>query len=183
METEENIRRDSTGRVIGTTSTIVGMKMALFDVSDVNNPITVSSVVIGDKRTTSAILTNPKALLFSKERNLIAIPVNNYTEDFSVINSADTYSGMINSYKYYNKSYISEGYLVYDISPENGINLKGTITHENTRNVSRPTYSYYTNSRLLRGLYIEENLYTVSETAVKVNKLENLEQISELKID
>ena len=32
------------------------------------------------------------------------------------------------------------------------------------------------------GLYIENNLYTVSETAVKVNDLETLELIDELKI-
>lgn len=54
--------------------------MALFDVSDVTNPIQISNTVIGDSRTTSAILTNPKALIFSKEKNLIAIPVNNYSD-------------------------------------------------------------------------------------------------------
>ncbi len=181
METEEVINRNSSGKVTSTISKIVGMKMALFDVTDVNNPKQISSTVIGDRRTTSAILTNPKALLFSKEKNLIAIPVNNYSEDFEIESSSNSYSTLESSYKNYNKNYVAEGYFVYNIDIENGFKLKGTVTHEVSN--ERPEYNYYYNrSRLLRGLYIEDNLYTVSETNVKVNNLDTLELISELKI-
>ena len=106
------------------------MKMALFDVSDVYNPKQISSTVIGDRRTTSAILTNHKALLFSKEKELIAIPVNNYTEDFEISNSTNSYSSMISSYNNYKNPYISEGYLVYKINLKDGFKLKGNITHD-----------------------------------------------------
>lgn len=181
MQTEEVINRNSSGKVISTTSKIVGMKMALFDVTDVSNPIQISETIIGDRRTTSAILTNPKALLFSKEKQLIAIPVNNYSEDFEIASSSNSYSSTVNSYINYNKSYIAEGYFVYNINIENGFNLKGVITHQ-TPTKSNSAYRYYNNSKLLRGLYIDENLYTVSETAVKVNNLNTLELVSELKI-
>lgn len=181
MQTEEIINKNSSGKVISTTSKIIGMKMALFDVTDVRNPVQISETIIGDRRTTSAILTNPKALLFSKEKHLIAIPVNNYSEDFEIASSSDSYSSTVNSYMNYNKSYIAEGYFVYNINIENGFNLKGIINHQTTTN-SNSMYRYYNNSKLLRGLYIEENLYTVSETAVKVNNLNTLELISELKI-
>ena len=77
METEEIVNKNSSGKVISTRAVLKGMKMALFDVSDFERPKQISNVVIGDSRTTSAILTNPKALLFSKEKELIAIPVNN----------------------------------------------------------------------------------------------------------
>lgn len=177
MQTEENIRRDSSGKVISSGARITGMKMALFDISNVSNPIEISNIIIGDSRTTSAILTNPKALLFSKEKELIAIPVNNYSDDFEIAYS-DSTSSVISSYTNNNKSYLSEGYLVYKINLENGFNLKGLITHDN----AKTSYYYNTNSRLLRGLYIDDNLFTVSETAVKVNKLDDLKQISELKI-
>ena len=180
METEEVVNRNSSGKVTSTTSRIIGMKMALFDVSDVNNPIQISITVIGDRRTTSAILTNPKALLFSKEKGLIAIPVNNYSEDFEISNSSDSYSSIVNSYTNYKKTYVAEGYFVYNIDVENGFDLKGIVTHEKNTN-TKPSY-YYSNSKLLRGLYVDNNLYTVSETAVKVNNLETLELISELKI-
>ena len=177
METEEQVYRDSSGRVTSTSSTITGMKMALFDISDVKHPKEISKTVIGDRRTTSAILTNPKALLFSKEKELIAIPVNNYADDFS-INYTDNTSSAVSSYSNYNKNYISEGYLVYKINLNDGFNLKGVITHENTNS----NYNYYSNTRLLRGLYIDNNLYTISETTLKVNNLDSLEQVSELKI-
>ena len=187
METKETVRRNYSGRVISTTAKIVGMKMALFDVSNVNTPIQISSVVIGDSRTTSAILTNPKALLFSKEKSLIAIPVNNYSDDFE-INASDSYSSLVNNYsKYncgnynfypkYNKPYIAEGYFVYNINIQDGFKLKGIITHEKEKN------TYYNNTtKLLRGLYIDNNLYTVSETAIKVNDLDSLKQVGEIKI-
>ena len=182
MQTEEVTNRNSLGKVTSTTSRITGMKMALFDVTDVNNPKQISETIIGDRRTTSAILTNPKALLFSKEKELIAIPVNNYTEDFE-ITSSDTYSSIINSYKNYYKDYVSEGYLVYKLNLTDGFKLKGTITHEKKNKKYSNYYSYYNTSKMLRGLYIDNNLYTVSETTVKVNNLDTLDLIYELKID
>jgi inhibitor of cysteine peptidase len=176
METKEIINRNSNGKVISTTAKVVGMKMALFDVSNVNSPVQISSVVIGDSRTTSAILTNPKALLFSKEKSLIAIPVNNYSQDFEVT-SSNNYETMINNYTKYSKPYNAEGYLVYNINVQDGFKLKGVITHEKTN----ATY-YYSNSKLLRGLYIDNNLYTVSETMIKVNELDSLKAVGELKL-
>ena len=179
METKETVNRNSQGKVTSTTAKIVGMKMALFDVSNVKNPIQISSTVIGDSRTTSAILTNHKALLFSKEKELIAIPVNNYAEDFEITN-ADDNSSLINSYTNYNKKHISEGYLVYKINLTDGFKQKGTITHKS--DTSNTNYYYYSKSRLLRGMYINNNLFTVSEDFLKVNSLDDLKQISELNL-
>lgn len=176
METKETVNRDSFGKVTSTTASIVGMKMALFDVSDVHHPKQISSTVIGDSRTTSAILTNHKALLFSKEKELIAIPVNNYSEDFEIKNTSDSYSSMINSYTNYHKKYISEGYWVYNINLKDGFTFKGKITH----NPTSSSYAYSRNSKLLRGLYIGDNLYTISEDLIQVNELRNLNIVSSL---
>lgn len=178
METKETVNRNSFGRVTFTSSKIVGMKMALFDVTDPNNPTQISSTVIGDSRTSSAILTNHKALLFSKEKELLAIPVNNYAEDFEITNSSDSYSSIVNSYTIYGKQYLSEGYLVYNINLKDGITLKGKVVHEGTSS----RYSSYNNTKLLRGAYIGNNLYTISEDMIKVNSLDNLKQLSELKL-
>ena len=182
METEEVVNRDSSGRIWSTTARIVGMKMALFDVTNVNNPIQLSQTVIGDRRTTSAILTNPKALLFSKEKQLIAIPVNNYDEDFAVSDSNDSIDSLISSYSSYSKSRVGEGYFVYNINLDDGFTLKGVVTHTTPKESYDYDYYYYYDSKLLRGLYIDNNLYTVSESAVKVNNLDTLELVSELNI-
>lgn len=180
METEEKINRNLSGKVVSTSSKIVGMKMALFDVSDVENPVQVSNTIIGNKNTTSSILTNPKALLFSKEKELIAIPVNNYSEDFEVTNNSNTYESAISAYKNSSKSYIGEGYAVFKINLKDGFVKKGIITHEKQKKNLKNYYSY--NSKLLRGMYIENNLYTVSEDMLKVNSIYDLKEISELKI-
>ena len=178
MDTEEHVNRDSEGKVTSTWVTVNGMKMCLFDVSDINNPKEIAKTTIGDRRTASAILTNPKALLFSKEKNLLAIPVNNYTEDFEV-ESSTTYEDEINKYTSYNKNRVSEGYFVYNVNLEDGFNLKGVITHDAT---TTNTYYYYYKSKLLRGLYIDNDLYTVSENSIKVNNLDDLSEISSIKI-
>lgn len=180
MQTEEKINRNSSGKIISTSAVITGMKMALFDITDVNNPIQISDTIIGDSRATSAVLTNHKALLFDKEKGIIAIPVNNYDEDFKVSTSdTESISGTIASYENYYKNYVSEGYFVYNINVEEGFKLKGTITHENASTKGK----FYNNkSKLLRGLWIEDNLYTISEKMIKVNRLEDLSEISSLVI-
>lgn len=178
MQTEEKVNRNSKGQVTSTSAVITGMKMALFDVTDVNNPIQISDTIIGDRRTTSAILTNHKALLFSKEKQLLAIPVNNYKEDFEITTSNNNYSTMLNDYSNYNKGYISEGYFVYNINLMDGFKLKGTITHDKTK--SRDSFN--SSSRLLRGLYIQEHLYTISEDYIKINRLEDLKEVNQIKI-
>jgi len=176
MNTEEVVDRDLNGRIVSTWSRITGMKMALFDVSDVNHPKEIDSTTIGDSRTVSAVLSNPKALLFSKEKNLLAIPVNNYLEDFSV-ESSTYYEDDIGNFIDIDNDYVSEGYFVYNIDLE-GFDLKGVINHEKIAN----EYSYYYDSKLLRGLYIDDNLYTVSEDYIKVNKLDDLVQLSSLSL-
>lgn len=180
MQTEEKVYRNSSGKITSTRTVITGMKMALFDVSDVNNPIQISQTIIGDSRTTSAILTNHKALLFSAEKGIIAIPVNTYPNNFEIETSSSNISSMVNSYTTYNTSYTSEGYFVYNINLTDGFKLKGVINHEKTS--AKKYYSSYYSSKLLRGMWIEDNLYTVSEDMIKVNKLDDLTQISELKI-
>lgn len=181
METKTSSNRDINGRVTSTSTRVVGMKMALFDVSDVSNPVAISTTVIGDSRTTSAILSNPKALLFSRERELLAIPVNNYTSDFE-ISDYDDYSTVISSYNNYSRKYNGEGYAVYKINLEDGFKLKGLITHEKSVTSGYNSYSYYNKSRLLRGIYIDNNLYTVSEDEIKVNDIETMKEISNAKI-
>ncbi len=174
MDTEEVINRDSYGNVTSSWVTITGMKMSLFDVSDIHNPREIDKTTIGDSRTVSAILTNPKALLFSKEKELLAIPVNHYQEDF-LIEESEMIEEDIELFKE-KDDYVSEGYFVYHIDLE-GFQLKGVINHEKKED---DWYQYYP-SKLLRGLYIEENLYTVSETELKVNQLSDLKEISQLK--
>ena len=151
--------------------------MALFDVSDVNSPKQISEVTIGDRYTKSAILTNHKALLFSKEKGIIAIPVNSYIEEIEEEKAtSDSMDSLVKSYNT-TQNYISEGYLVYNINLDEGIKLKGVITHNEANNNSA-----YKTSQLLRGVYIKDNLITISQHMLKVNNLNTLEEVSSIGI-
>ena len=57
-----------------------GLKIAIFDVSNVSKPVQQFTTTIGGAGTYSEVLNNHKALLFSKEKKLLALPVteNNY---------------------------------------------------------------------------------------------------------
>jgi uncharacterized secreted protein with C-terminal beta-propeller domain len=176
MDSEETVLRDDFGKVIGRSSRVTGMKMALFDVSNVNSPKQISQVKIGDSTTSSAILTNHKALLFSLKEQLIAIPVNNYNSVFEISDSQD-YESLVSDYKDYRGSRVGEGYFVYSLNLTDGFKLKGVVSHDDS--------SYYskTSSKSLRGLYIGDNLFTVSENMIKVSSLEDLELVGEVKIE
>ena len=184
FQTEEIVRRNSQGRVISTSTTITGMKMALFDVSDISNPKVLSEQIIGDSKTNSTILKNHKALLFDKKKKLLAIPVRNYTEDLSM-NSDDDISTVTRSYtsNLSNRSYNKIGYAVYNIDLTNGFNFKGLITHDvNEENENKNSYSNYNEQYIsdIRGVYIDNTLYTISEVEIKSNDLETLEEIKEV---
>ncbi|MBQ6396162.1 beta-propeller domain-containing protein [Candidatus Saccharibacteria bacterium] len=168
VDTEEEVVRDpSTGRSLWTTSRVTGMKVALFDVSDYENPVQLSSVHIGDSRTTSAILSNPKALLFSKEKELLAIPVENFSEDVEIpISNVESNRDIEDSFAYLSDESSSSGYLVFGLNLASGFSQKGIITHDA--------------SRLLRGAYIENDLMTVSESFLKFNSLSDLAPLSSL---
>lgn len=175
FQTEETVRRNSLGRVTSTSAKVTGMKMALFDVSDISNPKMISEEVIGDSKTNSTVLENHKALLLDKERNLLAIPIKNYTTDLSITEDDDI-SSATKSYTSYLKSrtYNKVGYAVYSLDIANGFNLRGIITHDvNSNN--------YTSD--IRGLYIDDTLYTVSNKEIKANNIDTLAEIKDIIFD
>ena len=148
--------------------------MALFDVSNINNPIKISETIIGNSQTRSAILTNHKALLFSKEKGIIAIPVNFYSDELAIEDSSGNLSTIKSSYTDSLKDYKSEGYLVYGINLNDGFTNKGLIEH------GEVDPSTYLGTNLIRGVYIKDCLFTVSQGMIKVNNLDTLDEISSL---
>ena len=173
-ESEVRTNRNSQGKVTSSYAVITGMKMALFDVSNIDNPVMISNTKIGSASTRSAILTNHKALLFSKEKGVIAIPVNTYVDDLDItLNTEEVNLDTVaSSYTSKSKSYKTEGYLVYGINLEEGFKARGFIEHEGVDVKS------YSGTNLIRGVYIKDWLFTVSQGMVKVNDLNTLEEIS-----
>ncbi|MBR9676019.1 hypothetical protein GOV05_03355 [Candidatus Woesearchaeota archaeon] len=145
---------------------VQGVKIALFDVSDYENPKLVDSVEIGDRGSSSAVLDDHKAFLFSKDRNLLVLPV-------TVVTDRETIS------EYLNSNSIWYGAYVYKID-EDGFEELGRIKHDSTKS---NYYPWWSESTVRRSLYLDDNLYTVSSKLIKVNDLGNdLEDLGEVEL-
>lgn len=136
-----------------------GMKMALFDVSDPNSPKELYSVDIGDKGTYSEILNNHKALLFSKEKNIIAFPI-------SISEEGERRSKL----KF-------QGAIVYGLDLEKGFTLKGNIAHMEIKDGYK---SYDSEKEVERIIYIKDSLYTLSRGIIKATNINTMQEESKI---
>lgn len=153
-----------------------GVKISLFDVSDVSNPIEMDKFEIGDRGTDSPILYDHKALLFDKEKNLLGIPI-----AVAEIHESDYPDGVPN-WAY--GEYVWQGAYILDISLD-GIELRGRITHMEGNALVGGGYHYYyeyANYIVQRAFYMDEVLYTVSSMKVKMNNLQTLAEINEVEL-
>jgi len=151
-----------------------GVKISMFDVSDVSNPREVAKYEIGDRGTDSPILYDHKSLLFDKQKNLLVIPVLVAELDES------NYEGEIPDWAY--GEYVWQGAYVFDISVQ-GISLRGQITHmDDNSDLLKTGYYFYSGYSVQRSLYIENVLYTISNMKVKMNTLDSLTEINSIEI-
>ena len=67
-----------------------GLKMSMFDISDLENPKEVFNIDIGDQFTNSEITSNHKALFYNKDKNLIGFPIKYRSSDYKETNSGFT---------------------------------------------------------------------------------------------
>jgi inhibitor of cysteine peptidase len=134
-----------------------GVKLALFDVSDPENPKVISKYIIGERGTDSYALSDHRAFLFSRSRNLLVIPI--------TLVEAGTWDW--------------QGACVFDISLAEGLKLRGRISHADPAE-KEPILDPA--SFVIRSLYIDNVLYTISEGQVKMNDLSDLSEINAIKL-
>jgi len=146
-----------------------GVKMALFDVSDVANPIEMHKVVIGDRGTDSDVLQDHKAFLFDREKNLLILPIT-----LAEIKGEKTQDNQYGEFTF-------QGAYVYNLTLDKGFELRGRVTHYDTDEVFKKS-GYYSSgdSAIKRSLYIEDVLYTLSDSRLQLNSLASLEKLKVL---
>ncbi len=152
-----------------------GVKISLFDVADVSDPVEIDKYEIGDRGTDSPVLWDHKAFLFDRSRNLLVIPVSVAEIDQS------KYSGEVPANAY--GETVWQGAYVFDISVDNGLQVKGKITHiEDPTDLEQGYYYYYSPFSVERSIYIDDILYTISDAKIQMNYLENLDYINEVQL-
>ncbi|MCA9497052.1 MAG: beta-propeller domain-containing protein [Nanoarchaeota archaeon] len=141
-----------------------GVKLSLFDISDFENPKEVDNYVIEGQWTDSIALHEHKAFLFDKKKNILVMPVREY------IGEVDNYR-----YKYWQGAY------VFEFNDDLNFELKGKVSHE--ENEEGNSYWYRSPSAVLRSLYMDDVLYTVSEKTIVANDLnDNLKEIDSVSL-
>jgi uncharacterized secreted protein with C-terminal beta-propeller domain len=159
----------------GTFAWYQGVKISLFDVTDVSNPREISKLEIGDRGTDSPVLWDHKAFLFDKSRNLLVMPILEAKVDETKYSEAEL------AWAYGEPVY--QGAYVFDISIDNGLQLRGRITHiDDPSDLEEGYYYFYSPFSVERSLYIDDVLYTISEAKIKMNNLENLDYINEVQL-
>jgi uncharacterized secreted protein with C-terminal beta-propeller domain len=144
-----------------------GVKISLFDVSEVDEPREIAKYEIGHRGTDSPVLRDHKAFLFDKSKDLLVIPV--------LVAEIDETKYPERPPPYTRGEYVWQGVYVFDISLDRGIVLKGRITHiESEADVMNSGYS------VKRSLYIDNILYTVSSKKIQMNSLDDLDEINEV---
>ena len=138
-----------------------GLKLALFDVSDVEHPTQIDKVEIGDSGTDSAALTDHKAFLFDREKNLLVIPARVVKNEAAVTGKY----GAIQPNIWY-------GAYVFGVTPETGFTLRGMVQH----GTDNSSYYWYGSSQdeVKRSLYIGDTLYTISSAKILANPLDQI---------
>ena len=146
-----------------------GIKIALFDVSDVSNPKNQAVYSIGEAGTDSEALNDHKAFLFDKEKSLLVLPVRE-------IRGEAKYDPR---YGYYRQN-VWQGAYVLGLTPEDGFTLKGKVTHSEG---DEQQWGWYGSpSAVRRALYMDDILYTVSGKYIKANGLEDMKEAATVKL-
>ena len=142
--------------IIGIGKQDGNVKLSLFNVTDVTAPTETAKHLVAGQWSDSTVLTDHKAFLFDKSKQLLVLPV---------------------SLNWYYAKHYWQGACVFNITLSDGFVLKGDVTHQES-----DVNGWDSNYLVKRVLYIENTLYTVSNKKIKMNDLENLQEINEVKL-
>ncbi len=148
-------------------TSIKGLKLSLFDVSDVSNPRQLDKYEIGTSGTDSEALRDHKAFLFDRKKNLLVIPVREVFE-----------TPKYNDRSGYYVQRVWQGVYVFNLTPQEGFKLRGKVSHLD--DYEEDMYYWGSPNAVRRSMYMDDVLYTVSASKIIMNDLNNLSAINSI---
>jgi len=149
------------------------MKLSLFDVTDPENPVELFVEHIGGRGTDSELLNNHRALLFNREKKLLAFPVTIYSPPQNPDPKRPFEYG----------SFETQGARVYEIDLEKGFTLRGDVSHLSKEDLLKAGYyGSEWQKYVQRMLYIGDTIYTASNAYIRANGLADLKQLGEAEL-
>lgn len=142
-----------------------GLKFALFDVSDVSNPKVIDSVILGESGSTSPVLSDHRAFLLDTGKNILVLPVCLIQEIETPASGAED--------EYQEDSWT--GAMLYGVEPDIGFIEKARIQQGDDGS------SCWYGDGVYRSLFMDDVLYTISDTSVLMTDLTDPEsQLGEI---
>lgn len=143
-----------------------GIKMALFDVSDVNHPKQIDMVKIGGPGSTTEVSKDHKAFLFDKEKHLLVLPVREVKEQ----------PEWTDTWRYQR---VWQGAYVYNVTAE-GFTFRGKISHYEGEEENQWWWS--SPWAIRRSLFMDNTLYTISQQKIMMNNLTTLDEVKSIEL-
>ncbi len=152
----------------------LGLKLSMFDVSDVSHPIEIANYSIGDAGSDSYALHDHKAFLFNREKGLLVIPARVATipPERKTADLVHVY-GDVN----FQGAYVfSTASCEPQVAAQCEFQLRGTVSHATADQLAKMgDYYYGSGTDVTRSAYIDGSLYTMSDRFVKANDLGTLQ--------
>jgi inhibitor of cysteine peptidase len=147
-----------------------GLKISVFDVTDPTNPIEKFVEILGQGGSYSEVNHNHRALYQhpDPEKNLFGFQANLY--ETKTVQKGDAV--------YQEQAFVFEGAFLYEISPETGITLKDTITHQQNMQEKNKYPDWQTSIK--RMVSVGDLLYTLSFDKLKVYDINSKKVIHEI---
>jgi len=187
--------------IIGVGEVNDKLKLALFDVTNPNNPVEIANYTFTGNYSFSEALNDPHAFLFNLQKQLLVIPVSitNFEETPIELNSSATPAPATGSAEtspipvsppiMFVETEYWQGAYVFNLNLTSGFTLIGTVTHLNATYLNSQgfvngSFAYDSqNDIITRSLYIGSTLYTVSNTEVVLTNLTDMTQIAQVNLN
>ena len=147
-----------------------GIKVAVFDVTDVAHPREMWKTDIGDRGTDSPALHNHKAFLYDAAKQLLSFPV------LLAELTPEQKSGPEMSASQYG-DYTFQGAYVYRLTLDKGFELLGRVTHHENDDAFKKSGYYwsYSDNDIDRVQFVNNTLLTFSPNEIHLNALPSLD--------
>ncbi len=137
----------------------VGLKLSLFNVTDLNNPIEQDVELIGGEGTYSQAIDSHKAFFIHQQKNLYGFPVSIYDSQKNPTNP-----------------FVGEGAMLYTVTPESGITMAASLISPSS-NKSYEVWEELTQ----RILYINDAIYLVRQKQIVSYDLNSFKQLGSVR--
>jgi inhibitor of cysteine peptidase len=139
-----------------------GVKISLFDVTDITNPKEKFTEIIGGRGTYSPLNYDHKALMFHKDLNLMAFPISVY------LNKEGSE---------YDQTFEFQGGYVYKLDLTKGFQLQKKITHMSENAV----YEEWENS-VQRLIFIGDQIFSISPNRLTAHSMKDFVKTGEISL-